>query len=262
MNPTAIALSVPVRADTVASPKISCGDGPSRIDFILDDEESWGRVTFEKLDSLRVSRGEYSPQPHLRGVDGAWSWVSTIAESAWLAERYAYEKRHYGDAYELGGDVDEMIRDYRHFVFSFHDEFVEAIAAGIWLERSSTCMGSVDFSEGHPLSDLSESTVSTSFVAHGITCEVRQTRRSFEELWRDATLCSQKVYQFGVHLDGRACVHWRLRLRKRQNRPVAQLCGYSGNVIEEFDQVPSPEELRPRIAGWLAEVAARRASRR
>lgn len=37
-------------------------------------------------------------------------------------------------AYEWTGDVDEMLRDFSHYVFRFHDQFVEALSSGIWFE--------------------------------------------------------------------------------------------------------------------------------
>jgi len=59
-NPKMIGIPVPVTADLVARPIVTYGDGPASIRFLTQDEE-WARVTFEKLDSIRVSRGEYDP---------------------------------------------------------------------------------------------------------------------------------------------------------------------------------------------------------
>jgi len=70
---------------------------------------------------------------------------------SWLLERYEYEKTHYGQAYEFNGDVDEMLRDFSHYVFSFHDQFVEALSAGIWVERFDESSDTEKVSATHPL---------------------------------------------------------------------------------------------------------------
>src|SRR5262245_2418765 len=95
-------IAVPVRADSVVSPTVTYGDGPASIQLMTHDER-WARVSFEKLDSLRVSRGEYDPYPSDWQEGDPWRWVSIVAPSPWLRERYDYENRHYGEAYEFGG---------------------------------------------------------------------------------------------------------------------------------------------------------------
>ena len=100
-------LDVPVLADAVDSPSVSYGQGPASINFRTRDER-WARVTFEKLDSIRVSRGEYPPYATDPKQDVPHGWVSVVSHSSWLRERYEYEKRHYGSAYMFDGDVDEM----------------------------------------------------------------------------------------------------------------------------------------------------------
>ncbi len=248
---------MPLQADRVASPILAYGDKLTRLEFLLDDEQTWGRVLFEKLDSLRVSRGEYAPcrtaaGPPLR------TWVFVIEDSPWLVERHAYEARHYRDAYEFGGDVDEMLRDYSHYLFRFHDEFVEAIAAGIWMDSSPSRLADAEPHPRHPFHDLPESAIVDRFVEHGISCQVRRNPEPTKNLLAGSRLCSQKLYQFAAELDGRASVSWTLRIRSCKGRVTAQLCGYFGDVVEEFAEVPALEALRPRMRDWLGEVHARR----
>ena len=111
IGPMARSLEVPVNADPLEEPIVIYGKGPTSINFFTSDGR-WGRVTLEKLDSIRVSRGEY--EPYNRRAGEPHSWVSIVANSPWLLERYEYEKRHYGNAYEFGGDVDEMLRVFSH----------------------------------------------------------------------------------------------------------------------------------------------------
>lgn len=58
-NQVAVGIDVPLEADSVAGPGVEYGEAMRAIHFITHDGR-WGRVTFERLDSLRVSRGEYS----------------------------------------------------------------------------------------------------------------------------------------------------------------------------------------------------------
>ena len=63
-------LVVPLNADSVEAPVIQYGGGLTAINFITDDER-WGRVTFEGLDSFKVSRGEYEPYENGLGTGHA-----------------------------------------------------------------------------------------------------------------------------------------------------------------------------------------------
>src|SRR5688572_11460476 len=103
-SPKLFGIPVPVIADSVAGPTVTYGEVlPSGEELtsirFLTRDGGWGRVTFEHLDSIRVSRGEFDPYPG----DESY-WVSEVVPSPWLLERYEYEKRHYGEAYEWTGD--------------------------------------------------------------------------------------------------------------------------------------------------------------
>lgn len=52
-----------------------------------------------------------------------------VAEAfhAHLEERHSYEMRYYATP---------LLDTHRHYLFRFHDEFVEAIAEGIWLDQA------------------------------------------------------------------------------------------------------------------------------
>jgi hypothetical protein len=63
------ALEVPLTADSVDSPIVNYGGGLTSINFLTKDER-WGRVTFEKLDSIKVSRGEYELSFPRKGGQG------------------------------------------------------------------------------------------------------------------------------------------------------------------------------------------------
>jgi hypothetical protein len=185
-------------------------------------------------------------------------WVATVVDSVWLRERYEYEKRHYENAYNFQGDVDEMLRDFKHYVFHFHDEFVEAISAGVWFEAAPERLSDTAPLPPHPLVALDESTVVDRFVGHGISCQVRRNPLTTAQLITNATFCSQKLFQFAAELDGRADVDWTVRIRTRLGKPFAQLCAYFGNVTREYDHIPTLDEVRPHVLAWLEEVSERR----
>src|SRR3954470_24627874 len=187
-------IAVPVEADSVDSPIVSYGGGaPTSINFVTRDER-WGRVTFEKLDSIRVCRGEYDAYPIHRNSGNPPRWVSVVKPSPWLRERYRYEKEHYERAYEFGGSVEEMLSDYSHYVFRFHDEFVEVIGDGIWFEVGDDCLIDSEFSAGHPFTDLAWDASGETFESAGIVCQVRRNTRLIDELLKGAELCSQKLF--------------------------------------------------------------------
>lgn len=250
-------LTVPLTADTVDAPIVQYGGAMTAIHFTTHIGR-WGRITFERLDSIKVSRGEYAPFPSVSTEKQSFHWVNTISNSMWLRERYEYEKRHYGSAYNFGGNVDEMVTDYSHYVFSFHDQFVEVLAAGIWFESSDTMLGDRDPAPDHPLRGLKHVEPSERFEEAGITCQVRRNPLSDDELRLRARLCSQTILEVAAELDGRAEPDWSVTLRDRNGSCKANLRSCFGNRVATFDDVPSIALIRPRISEWLRDVRERR----
>jgi hypothetical protein len=205
-----------------------------------------------------VSRGEYEPFPSAPGEEHSFHWVTTISNSVWLQERYEYEKKHYSNAYNFGGDVEEMLTHYDHYVFSFHDQFVEAIAAGIWFETDDSMLAERDLARDHPLRGLKDIEPSEKFEEAGITCQVRRNPLSEEELKGRALLCSQTVMEVAAELDGRVGVDWSVTLRSRNGACKAYLRDYFGNRVSTFDDIPELSLIRPAIDNWLREVRDRR----
>lgn len=253
----AYGLTTPLKADSVDSPIVQYGDGMTAIHFTTDDGR-WRRVTFERLDSIKVSRGEYKPFEPAPGESDSFHWVTTISNSAWLQERYEYEKRFYGRAYNFGGNVDEMLSDFSHYVFSFHDQFVEVLAAGIWFEAADTMLGNRDLEPDHPLRGLAHIAPSERFENSGIVCQVRRNPLPSNELARRGHLCSQPILEVAAELDGRAGTDWRLALRVRDGGVKTILRNYFGNPVATFVGIPELSVIRPAIDKWLAEVRERR----
>ena len=248
---------VPFDADPVESPIVHYGKPFTAIHFETKDAR-WGRVTFERLDSLKISRGEFFPYALPTIEPSVYSWVTTISNSAWLRERYEYEKRCYGTAYRFSGNVDEMLDEYSHYVFSFHDEFVEGIAAGIWFEAGKTFLGDQPVEPSHPLKGLSHLEPTERFESSGIRGFVRRNPLSHEDIDRAAALCSQTVFEVGADLDGRSSTSWSVTRRVRNGVPRSYLRNYFHNSVQSFDGIPTFTDIRPQIDQWFSEVRERR----
>lgn len=256
-RPIARGLETPVQAHPVDNPRVYCGGAPTAIHFVVEDERR-GRVTFDKLDAIRVCRGEYCPYNNDWTAGAPIRWVFTVDNSPWLVERHAYESRHYKEAYEFGGDVDEMLREFSHYVFRFHDAFVEALAAGIWFEVADESFRGKDLPGEHPLLPLPESTVFDRILAHDLVCQVRKNPMLEAELIANARFCSQPILDLALELDGRPSVHWRLSVRNRSGRIRSVLREYLGGVLgdplAEFEGVADLTAIRAHVENWMGEV--------
>lgn len=261
-SPKMLGIPVPVIADPVAGPTVTygevlkSGEEITSIKFLTADDE-WARVTFEHLDSIRVSRGEYDPYPSDWKPGDQLTWVSEVVPSPWLQERYEYEKMYYGQAYEWTGDVDEMLRDFSHYVFSFHDQFVEALSAGIWLERFDENSDS-EISATHPLRALPRPTTPDRIEAYGMVCEIWPNTRPMDQILEDAKLCSQKLFQFATVFDSVPSISWTLAVRVRHGKVRSSLRPSLGPVHATFEGVANLEHVRPHVEGWLQGVMERR----
>lgn len=251
------AMPVPVEADHVFSPKVIYCDDIVSINFLTDedrhgDDERYGRVTFPGVDAIRACRGEYHPYESDRSVEGPSNWVSTVRNSQWLLERYTYEAEHYRGCYGFGGDVDEMLTDFFHYVFSFHDEFVETLATGLWFEVGDAPFRDKELESGHPFLPLPESTVTEHIRGHGEIYEVRQNPKSEAELIENAQYCSQPLMEFAMLWDGHRLGRHSVRLKKKNERISCVLRGPLGKTIAEFDGIVTLDQIRPYIDESMA----------
>ncbi|MHC5309146.1 hypothetical protein ACYSNM_03545 [Myroides sp. LJL116] len=148
-------IKIPVIADLVLSPVVIYGTEFTSLNFETEDQE-FGRIVLDKLDAIKVCRGEILPyafQESMQQIDEV-VWVFKVKNSKWLQERYAYEKKYYGDSYEWGNSVEEMLSDYSHYLFAFHDEFVEVLAKGFWFEQAPSSLVGRPLPVNHPLQKL------------------------------------------------------------------------------------------------------------
>ena len=205
-----------------------------------------------------MSRGEYDPYPLATDEVQKFHWVKTISNSAWLQERYGYEKMYYGRSYNFDGNVEEMLSEFSHYVFSFHDQFIEVLASGIWFEFGDVMLGTRTPETDHPLAGLNQLKAFERFEAFGITCQLRRNPLSIEELEHRARLCSQTIFEIGAELDGKCNTSWRLTYRVRDGIGKSFLRGYFRNAVEKYEGIPSFSTIKPKIDQWLCDVRGRR----
>jgi len=247
---------IPVIADFVLSPDVFYGDNYGEnltgIYFQTRDDK-FGRITFENLDALKICRGEELPYADDWEIGQKVPWVFKVENSSWQKERYEYEKKNYGSSYEFGGNVDEMQTDFSHFVFKFHDQFVEVIARGFWFEQDEVSLLGKKLQEGHPFLNLPDLNIEK-FVTHSLTCQVRRNPKTDEELISSAIFCSQKLIEFALEFDGQPLSAYSLILLYRNEKLISSLRGYFGKEIVKFDGIAKLEDVKPYIEEYMKEV--------
>jgi len=250
-------ISVPLDADNTESPIVRFGVHPASVFFQTRlwtsesayESSGWGRVTFESLDSIRCCQGEFTPYKVDRTADQYQGWVYEIRPSRWLNERHQYENGCYDKP---------LLGDYFHYLFRFHDEFVEAIAAGIWLEKVGAEL-SDEISADHPLNDLPVSLPANSFVHHQLRCEVRINPRPVAEIVEASKLCSQKLFQFYWTIDGQYHPSYAALLRTVRGRPITRMgMNWTHSVGTEIHGVATVDDLMPTWEQYVRKIAERR----
>lgn len=250
-------IQVPFRADSVASPEVRYNVGSEETGagtFLvvwISEPGCVARVTFEGFDSIRCCRGEHLPyKDDWVGDDYRhYPWVFEVEDSAWLEERHRYESQHYQTP---------LLEEYVHYLFSFHDEYVELIAKGIWFER----MRYEQLTEpaaNHPLADLPKHLPAEEFVVEGIQCSVRHNSLPTDELLDRSRLCSQSLFQYSMTLDGATKPSYAAKLRSIRGRPMTRLRG--GLFYRDLlpvEGVGTEAEFRHAFEGYVREVAERR----
>jgi hypothetical protein len=251
-DPKAQPVEVPFEADPVLSPVVrhATGGWPDEPEFstiiVPLKDDRLGRVTFETLDSLRVSRGELAPFPKESWERG--DWVYTVQDSAWLAERHVYEWKHYQTP---------LLEDYQHYLFEFHDEFVEAIAKGIWLDLPDPSrMGSLP--SDHPLVDMPSNWMVNREDSFGVVWELLKNPAAQEVLVHGSRLCSQKLYQFNLVFEGRSSASAAVRVRTTAGSTTTSLVRPWAGVSASWTDVPDLADIMPAWLRYVSEVAERR----
>jgi hypothetical protein len=254
------AVGVPLNVDSVAPPRLVYGslnvvsevgqdDSYTAVYFEIAGSGSLGRITFEGLDAVRAARGEWLPYD-IASPRNAGDWVFTVQESPGLAERHHYEIKHYSAP---------LLETFQHYVFEFHDEFVEAIAEGIWLDAADRSRP-FDRPAQHPLDQLPISLPSERFVSpSGSAWELRRSPRSDSELIEGSHLCSQRVCQLNLILDGRTSEGASIWLRSRSGLTTSRLVRpWPTGELARLGGLAQPSDFTEAWEACLAVIAERR----
>jgi hypothetical protein len=241
--------------DVVGCPEVHYGENGAFLDYLRQDE-GWARVVFDRFDSLRICRGEHAPYPST--TPEHYFMFGYVRPSSWVQERFAYENAHYGKSYEFGSDVGEMLHEFEHYVFMFHDQFVEVVAGGVHFDASDSQHVGTELFQRPAWAKLSESSTIRRWDCSGLVFQVRSEERDEADIIEASVLCDQSIYQFALEFEGRASVGHALHVRTRDGVTRSRLRGYFGNTQREFEGVPSLDELRPFFEEHAAEVRARR----
>ena len=248
-------LIIPVWADSVLSPDFYYGDYTG-IYFETTDDES-GRITFSNLDAVKICRGENLPFADDWQEDEELPWVYRVENSRWLRERYDYEHRNYGSAYEFGGNAGEMLTDFSHYIFQFHNQYIEVIARGFWFEKSAETLFRRELTSGHPLLPLPETDVALVEI-EGLRVQTRFNPLPIKELVENAAFCPQKLMAFAVGFEDGYSVIQTLGIAQQQGQIISTLRGYFGRPTFERAGVALLTDVWPLVEQEVRKIAARR----
>jgi hypothetical protein len=167
-----------------------------------------------------------------------------------LRQRHAYEMRHYATP---------MLDTHQHYLFAFHDEFVEAIAEGIWLDladRDDPCA----LPAMHPLSPLLEDLPAEEFTsADGLIWQLQRAPRTDAELIEASQWCSQRVYQFNLTLDGDSREAASIWIRTKKGALVSRITRpWPIGEVARMEGFSKPSDFAQQWETYLDEVSHRR----
>ncbi|MDI7163582.1 hypothetical protein [Leptospira santarosai] len=242
-----------IKPDSVLSPTVSYDD-LIEINFITADDQH-GRILFEKFDSIKICRGEGLPYTLVSG----YSWLSHLENPRWLQERYTYESKYYGDSYNFTGNVKEMLNEFKHFIFQFHDEFIEVIASGFWIEKNKESLFKQSPTPNHPFLPINNPKIEI-INYKGLECEIRINTSNMDDLIENAHYCSQTLFEFALILDNRKSINHTVKLSYINNKLTSTLRDYFGNTKKTFEPNIRIEKIIPFIKNSMSEVSDRRKS--
>jgi len=249
-------IHIPVEADSVLDPEVYYGDKTTGIFFETQDG-FFGRITFYALDAIKVCRGEAMPYKYDWENYQSGTWIFRVQNSKWLKERFNYENEHCGNSYQFDGNVNEMLSDFSHYYFLFHDQFVEVIARGFWFEKDTESLFGKALKPGHPFLPLPETGKQT-IIAHNLVCQIRTNKTPVEEIILNSQYCPQKLFEFALELDGQANFGHTVTLSSKNGELTSSLNGYFGNEAVKFNGIITLEQVKPYIETHMHDVYERR----
>lgn len=244
MNTYLTPIQIPVIADYVLSPIVIYGEEFTSINFETQDEE-FGRITLQNMDAIKICRGELPPYNDPTEVDDfvIGTWVYKVENSNWLQERYQYEKEHYEQSYEWGNSVDEMLTDYSHYFFRFHDEFVEVIAKGFWYEQAEESFVGKPLTKNHPFLAI-ENGFTDQLTVGDKTFYFKYNLLSVATLEKQVQFCQQKLIEIWLSLPKDDFMEGSLRIKKSNNKTISYYQPTFGKAVFLKEGIATIEDLK------------------
>lgn len=176
-------------------------------------------------------------------------WVYVLDGSSWLRERHDYELHHYSTP---------LVDTHQHYVFAFHDEFVEAIAEGTWFDIADRGNPSAP-PTAHPLAALTADTPAERFTSpDGLIWELRRSPRTDSDLILGSRYCSQRLFQFKFVLDGVSKESASILIRSINGVVVSRFSrDWPIGEVARLEGFARPDDFAIQWQTYLAEVANR-----
>lgn len=244
MNTYLTPIQIPVIADYVLSPIVIYGEEFTSINFETQDEE-FGRITLQNMDAIKICRGELPPYDDPTEINDfvIGTWVYKVENSDWLQERYQYEKEHYEQSYEWGNSVDEMLTDYSHYFFRFHDEFVEVIAKGFWYEQAEETFIGKPLSKNHPFLAI-ENGFTDELIVGDKNYFFKYNPISAATLEKQVQFCQQKLIEIWLSLPKDDFMEGSLRIKKSNNKTISYYQPTFGKAVFLKEGIATIEDLK------------------
>lgn len=249
-------LIIPILADYVLSPEVFYGGDLTGIYFQTEDNQ-FGRITFDKLDAIKVCRGENLPFTDDWKTGQKFSWVYKIENSKWLEERFNYENKNYGNSYEFGRNINEMLTDFSHYLFQFHDQFIEVISRGFWFEKAGNSLFKIELQKDHPFLPLEEIEVKQ-FEILGIKYKAIFNPIPVDELMQNSQYCQQKIVEIAIEFEEEYLIIQTLVIMQRQGKLVSVLSPLFGKTTFEKNGLATFDDIKPIIDKEVTEIAERK----
>ncbi len=174
------------------------------------------------------------------------TWIFKVCNSPLLIERFEYEQKHYGKAYEFGGNVQEMLTDFTHYVFSFHDEFIEVIARGFWFEESDKSLLHKKLMQGHPSLPLPNKKVQYLTLANK-RYKIVFNPLPLETLIENTHYHEQKIFEISRAFEGKYSVDKTLVIMRRKDKLMSILRGFFGRSYFEKKGIAIFDEIKHTV---------------
>ena len=150
-----------------------------------------------------------------------------------------------------------MLSDFKHYVFKFHDEFIEVLAKGFWFEKSEKSLKNKPLQETHPYLPLNRN-IKEEFNYEGVNYIVIKTQIDTKTLSENAFYYEQKLVEIHLELDQKYSLYKTLYLQRRSNKLISTLNSSFAKEKVIREGIATFEEIKELIEESIREIIQRR----